>query len=93
MVVDGAGWHKRKTFDMPANLKLLFLPPYSPVLNPQEHIWDELSEKSYHNKTFASLQLLEDHWVKSLRVLETPKDIVQNIAKWDWIIDAASNGN
>jgi transposase len=36
---------------MPANLKLLFLPPYSPELNPQEHGWDELREKCFHNKT------------------------------------------
>ena len=53
---------------MPVNLKLLFLPPYSPELNPQEHIWDELREKSFHNKTFASLDLLEDHLVEALRV-------------------------
>jgi transposase len=46
-----------------ANLKLLFLPPYSPELNPQEHVWDELQEKCFHNKTFDSLNLLEDHLV------------------------------
>ncbi|MBU2720214.1 hypothetical protein HF563_12720 [Acidithiobacillus ferridurans] len=27
---------------MPENLRLLLLPPYSPELNPQEHLWDEL---------------------------------------------------
>lgn len=93
MVVDGAGWHKRKTFDIPANLKLLFLPPYAPELNPQEHIWDELREKYFHNKTFDSLPLLEDHLVESLRVLETQHEIIQSITKWDWIIDAVFNGN
>ena len=56
---------------MPVNLKLLFLPPYSPELNPQEHIWDELREKSFCNKTFASLDLLEDHLVEALGVMET----------------------
>jgi len=49
MVVDGAGWHKSKTFALPENLRLHFLPPYSPKLNPQEHIWDELREKYFHN--------------------------------------------
>ena len=32
MVVDGAGWHKSKTFALPDNLRLHFLPPYSPEL-------------------------------------------------------------
>jgi hypothetical protein len=50
MVVDGAGWHKSKTFVLPQNLRLHFLPPYSPELNPQEHVWDELREKYFHKK-------------------------------------------
>lgn len=93
MVVDGAGWHKSKSFVMPVNLKLLFLPPYSPELNPQEHIWDELREKSFHNKTFRSLDLLEDHLVEALRVMETQHTTVKSIVAWDWIIDAVSSGN
>ena len=83
MVVDGAGWYKSKTFDMPANLKLLFLPAYSPELNPQEHIWDELREKSFHNKTFASPELLEDHLTQSLKVMERQYETIKSIAAWD----------
>lgn len=93
MVVDGAGWHKSKTFEMPANLKLLFLPPYSPELNPQEHLWDELREKCFHNKTFESLDSLEDHLVESLKTMETQNETVKSIVAWDWIIDAVSNEN
>jgi hypothetical protein len=37
--------------------------------------------------------LLEDHLVESLRVLETQTDTVKGIARWDWIINAISNGN
>jgi len=50
MVVDGAGWHQSKSFALPENLRLHFLPPYSPELNPQEHIWDELREKHFHTR-------------------------------------------
>lgn len=93
MVLDGAGWHKSKSFEMPANLKLLFLPPYSPELNPQEHIWDELREKYFHNKTFESLDLLEDHLVAALKEMEAQHETVKSIVAWKWIIDAVSNGN
>ncbi len=68
MVVDGAGWHKSKRFAIPANLKLLFLPPYSPELNPHEHILEELRQKSLCNRAFDSLDLLEDNLVASLKV-------------------------
>ena len=50
LVVDGAGWHKSTTFVLPVNRRLHFLPLYSPELNPQEHVWDELREKYFHKK-------------------------------------------
>jgi hypothetical protein len=54
MVPDGAGWHKSRNFGLPDNLRLLFLPPYSPELNPQEHLWDELREKFFHNRILTA---------------------------------------
>jgi putative transposase len=33
MIVDGAGWHKSKKLEIPENIRLLHLPPYSPELN------------------------------------------------------------
>ena len=45
MVLDGAGWHKNQTVPLPSNLRLLFLPPYSPELNPVEHLWDDLHQR------------------------------------------------
>jgi len=54
IVLDGAGWHKCKDLRLPDNLRLLFLPPYFPELNPQEHLWDELREKYFHNRVFEA---------------------------------------
>jgi transposase len=93
MVVDGAGWHKSKVLTMPDNLKLIFLPPYSPELNPQEHLWDALREKYFHNKTFDTLDLLEDHLVSALQTMETQNEKVKSITAWDWIINAVSYGD
>lgn len=93
MVMDGAGWHKSKHFVVPANLRLVFLPPYSPELNPQEHIWDELREKYFHNKTFETLDLLEDHLMIGLKELEDQQENVKSITCWDYIIKAVLNEN
>jgi len=93
MVLDGAGWHKSKSFRLAENMRLLFLPPYSPELNPQEHLWDELREKHFHNRVFDSIRALEDHLVIALRDLESTPSRVKSITGWDWIITACSIAN
>jgi two-component system sensor histidine kinase/response regulator len=35
------------SLDIPDNLHMRFLPPYSPELNPVEHLWEEIREKSF----------------------------------------------
>jgi transposase len=93
MVLDGAGWHKSKGLCLPGNLRLLFLPPYSPELNPQEHLWDELREKHFNNRVFDSIDVLEDHLVAALRDLENAPGRIKSITGWDWIINVVSNAN
>jgi transposase len=44
VLMDRAGWHIAKDLAVPANLELLFLPPYSPELNAIERVWLELRE-------------------------------------------------
>lgn len=93
MVLDGAGWHRRDDLVLPENLRLLFLPPYSPELNPQEHLWDELREKHFHNQAFDSMDALEEQLVDALKNLESTPERVKSITAWDWIINAVSNAN
>ncbi|MHB8317103.1 MAG: IS630 family transposase [Acidithiobacillus ferrivorans] len=91
MIVDGAGWHKSNDLKLPENLRLLFLPPCSPELNPQEHLWDELREKYFHNRAFDSLGALENQLVAGLRALEADHARVKSIAGWEYIINSISN--
>ena len=93
MVLDGAGWHKSQSMQIPGNIRLLHLPPYSPELNPVEHLWDELREKYFHNHAFESLDALEDRLVEGLRALETNPSLIASVCNWPWIINAISNGN
>ncbi len=59
MVVNGAGWHKAGSLQLPGNLQLHFLPSYSSELNPQEHIWDELREKYLSTIVLSAASM---HW-------------------------------
>lgn len=88
MVMDCAGWHRSKSLKIPPNMRLCFLPPYSPELNPVEHIWDELKEKGFHNRVFSSLDSLENHLVDKLGQLENTPEITRSIVSWPWIINA-----
>lgn len=93
MVLDGAGWHKSQLFALPENLKLHFLPPYSPELNPVEHLWDELREKHFHNRVFDSIEALEDRLVDALRAMENNCERIASITQWPWIINSVCNAN
>ena len=88
MVVDGAGWHRSEEITLAENLRTVFLPPYSPELNPQEHVWDELREKFFHNRAFDSLDALEKHLEGALRSLELDPKRMRSITGWEWIINS-----
>jgi hypothetical protein len=91
MVVDGAGWHRNQELRLPRNLQLLFLPPYAPELNPVEHLWDDLREKSFHNRVFDSLESLEAHLEQALADFEKSPNRTRGITGWPWIMNALSN--
>lgn len=58
MQVDQAAWHHSQELLIPANIRLILQPAYSPEVNPVEHVWDELREKYFHNRVFPSLDAL-----------------------------------
>ena len=88
MITDGAGWHNSGSLLIPKNMRLVKLPPYSPELNPVEHIWDDLREKSFHNRVFKSIAALENHLCQSLKEMEDNQQRVQSIVSWPWIINS-----
>ena len=91
MVVDGAGGHRSQEIRLPCNLRLLFLPPYAPELNPAEHLWDDVREKSFHNRVFDSIESLDAHLEQALADFEKSPKRTRGITGWPWIINALSN--
>jgi transposase len=87
MFMDQAGWHKSKSLRIPENIELAYLPPYSPELNPEEQIWDELREKYFGNKLFKTLEAVMDTAVKGLRAMEMSPARLKDLAHRDWILN------
>jgi len=87
MFVDGAGWHRTDELILPENIHLAFLPPYSPELNPAEHIWECIRENWFANKTFNSLDAVENTLVEALVSLENDSVRVQSLTGFHWIVN------
>jgi len=68
LFVDGAANHSGSNLVTPANIKLAFLPAYSPELNPQESLWDEIREK--FSRTTPS-----NPWTRSMTSSRRPRSI------------------
>jgi hypothetical protein len=85
MVVDGASSHKSKDLVIPENIRLLPLPAYSPELNPQEHVWDELREKEFPNRVFEHLDSVTIQLEHGLTRLANDSNGLQSLTNWPWI--------
>ena len=57
LILDGAGYHRAKDLKdkaMELNIKLHYLPPYSPNLNPIERLWKVMNEHVRNNQYFST---------------------------------------
>lgn len=86
MIVDGASSHRGKDLVVPENIRLLPLPAYSPELNPQEHLWDEIREKEFPNRVFDSLDGVKKQLRSGLVRLARDGIRVRSITAWPWIV-------
>ena len=86
MVVDGASSHKARDLIVPENVRLIRLPGYSPELNPQEHIWDEVREKAFPNLVLDQMALVVERLRGGLSRLAADADRIRRIAAWPWIV-------
>lgn len=86
MVMDQAGWHRARGLKVPVNMRLEWLPPYSPQLNPAEHLWDEIREKRFGNAVFQDMLGVEDTLERALKTLEDAPGRVRGFSGFDWIV-------
>ena len=59
LVMDNAIWHKSSTLEIPSNIELAFIPPYTPEMNPIEQVWKEIRKRGFKIR-------LSKHWKPSL---------------------------
>ncbi len=85
IVLDNGAFHKASRLGLPSNICLLFLPPYSPELNPVEMIWRWIKDR-LANIAFKSIESLSDAVADILKSLTA--DIVKSITGWNLYTNA-----
>ena len=85
MVLDGASSHKGKELMVPENISLVFLPPYSPELNPAEQIWNVLRRDYFANRVFDSLNAAILQAKNGLANMASNREALNNLTNWPWI--------
>lgn len=83
LVLDRAGWHMAKTLEVPTNITLLHLPPYSPELNPTERVWGYMRSHYLSNRAYQDYDELFDHCSASWNRLDPAT--LRSITHTDWI--------
>jgi len=77
LVIDNAGFHSMKKYNIPENIKLIRIPPYSPELNPSEKIWAYIKQ-FYKNKVFDNIDKVK-LWLAEFTRENLNKEIVKSI--------------
>jgi transposase len=80
LVMDNASWHKRKSTDW-HGWQPMYLPPYSPDLNPIERIWLTMKARWFNNHVCKNEEKLIERVDQAiLDVIDNPETIKQTTA-------------
>lgn len=83
LILDRAGWHASVRLQVPEHIHLLFLPAYSPELQPAEHLWP-LTNTALANLHFPSIEDLENAQAARCAVLQGQPNLVRSATCFAW---------
>lgn len=83
LIVDGHPTHKaakvRRFLETVGDrLRLFFLPPYSPELNPDEHVWNDLKNNGIGRKVITGPDQMKHEVISHLRFLQKSPELVRS---------------
>jgi len=90
LILDGAASHRSENVDVPENITLIGLPPYSPQLNPIENLWKVMRERFFPNLDFDCMNRLEQNLCDALTHLEQTPEIIRSVTGYKWFTDIVS---
>lgn len=90
LIRDQAGFHLRDgDHRLPANVRIIDLPPYSPELNPCEQLWDLIKDE-LGNRVFETIEQLREATTPILKSWWEDKERVLSLVGRPWMQDQAN---
>ena len=86
VLLDGAAWHASQEIELPDNLSLLPIPPYSPELNPVELIWHYLRSHWLSSQIFEDLEAVMDACERAWQRFLAEPGLIATLCRTDWAI-------
>ena len=86
MVMDQAVWHRTSDIDRFENIRIIYQPPYSPELNPVEHLWEYIRENYLRNCIWSTMEALEQTLEDILKTIMECADMIRSIVGFHWAI-------
>jgi putative transposase len=83
LVVDGAAWHRSMGLEVPHNIELFPLPPYTPEMNPIEQVWAWIRLHGFHNEVFPTLNNVIARLCDTIHSLHS--SVIQSISYRSWM--------
>lgn len=83
LVLDNAGWHSPPNLVVPEGIRLVYLPPYTPELQPVETLWVHVDEPIV-NRHFDTLAELDAVVASQCVRLTADRDRVRSQAGFHW---------
>jgi transposase len=68
ILLDNGAFHKAQRLIIPDNMALIFLPPYSPELNPAEKIWQKI-KRAFTGKLHKNMDELSNFIASEVKSL------------------------
>jgi hypothetical protein len=89
LLLDGAGWHTEPGLALPEGIRLIHLPPYTPELQPAEHLWP-LVDEPVVNRHSETLEALDAVLAERCRTLGQDRDLIAANTTFHWWPNAAN---
>lgn len=83
LVLDNAGWHHGKALNWPGNVTPMFLPAYSPELNPAENVWQFLRSHQLSNQVYEDYAAMFRRVNAAWSTLDPAR--LRSICRFPWI--------